>query len=290
MKEQIKCEVCHLKIDKDAEVCPYCGSKQTHEVKQEENIEKDNKIHFSREKVGFIDGSRALKLSNFKHILLLIIGTLGLTFSIILTQVILEAINGADFLKTLRGNALINLISYLITFGLVLIALNRDLLDIIKIFFKEYKTYLFSILMGCSLIITSFLLNMIIYSLGLTQNSNQESVVNIVKEFPALSVLVLGFIGPIVEEFTYRVGLFSLIRKYNRIASYVVTALIFGLIHFDVTSIKDVNAFLIEIANLPAYIISGIILCFSYEKFGISGSILAHTFNNFLAVLQLVIS
>ena len=47
-----------------------------------------------------------------------------------------------------------------------------------------------------------------------------------------LGVILFGIIGPIVEEFGYRVGLFNFLNRTNKIIAYCACGLIFGLIHF----------------------------------------------------------
>lgn len=82
-------------------------------------------------------------------------------------------------------------------------------------------------------------INMIIDSISIlifgpvSDNVNQQIVVEVIKATPVASFIFIPFLGPIVEELTYRVGLYSLLRRWNKIAALVISALIFGFIHFD---------------------------------------------------------
>ena len=83
-------------------------------------------------------------------------------------------------------------------------------------------------------------------------NDNENAIDSITNAYPLLSLLVFGIMGPVVEEFTYRVGLFSFIRRFNRPAAYIITIAIFALIHFNFQSTNIVN----ELINLPSYIVA----------------------------------
>lgn len=289
MKEKVKCKVCHLKIDKDLDVCPFCGAKQ-HTINEEK---KDtiiaNEKTFENKPLELISRSKVISFSNLRHIILILIGTVGLTFGQLIFQSIVLAISGENFLYSSQGQGIVVFSAYAFIFLVFLLFLFRDNFKILKLFFSQYKTYLFSLSLGTLLIVVSFLLNLIIQRLGYVQNVNQNSALELVATFPFLSFIVLGIIGPVVEELTYRVGLFGLIRKYNRLASFAVTALLFALIHFNFSSVTTASSLTNELINIPSYLISGIILCYAYEKFGISGCIIAHLFNNVIAVLSYII-
>ena len=116
-------------------------------------------------------------------------------------------------------------------------------------------------------------------------NNNEEGITSITTLFPVLSLLIFGIIGPFVEEITYRVGLFNLLRKWNRVLAYLGTALIFGLIHFDFKATDIVTEFI----NLPSYVVSGLLLCYFYEYAGFEASFLAHVTNNVFAISAQII-
>ena len=118
-------------------------------------------------------------------------------------------------------------------------------------------------------------------------NQNEAAIDSTTSLFPFLSIIIFGILGPICEEFTYRVGLFSIIKRYNRILAYVITALFFGLIHFTFSPSTIVN----ELINLPSYMVAGLLLCYFYDYKGIGTSTVAHVANNLFALLmQLILS
>ena len=115
-------------------------------------------------------------------------------------------------------------------------------------------------------------------------NSNETTIREMIKLFPWLTLFFAGVIGPICEEFTYRIGLFGLLRK-KRWVAYVATCLVFGLIHFDFTAFSNSTKLLIELGNLPSYMISGLILAYAYDRYGFAVACYAHIFNNAISIL-----
>ena len=116
---------------------------------------------------------------------------------------------------------------------------------------------------------------------SIADNANESSLNSIVTAFPMASLLFFAFIGPVCEELTYRVGLFSLTKRVNRIFAYIVTIIVFTLIHFDFTSKTMVN----ELLNIPFYAFAAFVFTFLYEKFGLASSVSAHITNNLFSLL-----
>ena len=112
----------------------------------------------------------------------------------------------------------------------------------------------------------------------------QNAVEAVIKIHPLLSLIWIPFLGPIVEEFTYRFGLFNALNKINRIFAYVVVSLIFGLIHFNFFAPNIA----VELLNLPPYIISGLIFSYIYDRENLATSIVAHVTNNLVSYLAMI--
>ena len=175
-------------------------------------------------------------------------------------------------------------------YGTVFIFLLAGVLanwDKFKPYMKDWTKYLLGLPMGFAVLMGTAALNMFLQNFQeITTNANETAIRGIVSVFPLLSLLILGIIGPICEELTYRVGLFSLIAKKNKILAYIATTLIFGLIHFDFGNITSINEWL----NLPTYLLSGFLLTLTYDLFGLPGSIVAHATNNLIAVFLSIIN
>jgi membrane protease YdiL (CAAX protease family) len=120
----------------------------------------------------------------------------------------------------------------------------------------------------------------------LQDNENQAAIVTLVNDAPLISLITFGLLGPIVEEWTYRLGLFQYLRSRSRWIAYVVTLTIFGFIHFNFATSSITN----ELLNLPIYLVAGAWFCFLYDRFGLQVAMSTHIVNNVLSVLSIFIS
>ena len=312
MKEKVKCKKCGLFIDSDCQTCPYCGYPQNNELGKEDkaskNIENlikddvdfsdsetktnenfhennvskdDNKIHF------FNFESRVMDIKLSKNIILFLVGYILLNLVAFIFSMIAQASNSWYFLASGKGTAAINFATYFFIFGVMFIVLNNDITK----FFKEFKdkyTWIYGLAFGFLLMLASSAVTSLMQLFKETGvNNNEASIDATTSLFPFLSILIFGILGPICEEFTYRAGLFSIIKRYNRALAYVVTALFFGFIHFtfNLSTIVD------ELINLPSYIVAGLLLCYFYDYKGIGASTVAHITNNLFAlIMQLLLS
>lgn len=196
-----------------------------------------------------------------------------------------------------------NFISYSIIFVVFLIyyLIRRGGLEAIKLGFKDGRSIINAlfIFIITSLVSSAYLMIMNMIFKDLTSNANQQGVDNIVTLFPVPSFFMVVLMAPICEELTYRGGIQTLIGRKNKVASIIITALIFAFIHFDWSAILGyalkengytLQAIYIELINIPSYIIAGVGLGLSYQLTGnISGSMVAHSLNNFLSYLSIVI-
>jgi len=123
------------------------------------------------------------------------------------------------------------------------------------------------------------------FGIVLEDNQNQSAIVGLVQDSPIISLITFGFLGPIVEEWTYRLGIFKYLKNNNNLLAYVITLTIFGFIHFDFTSANLVN----ELLNLPIYLIAGAWFCYLYDKFGLQVALSTHIMNNVFSVLAIIL-
>ncbi len=168
-------------------------------------------------------------------------------------------------------------------FLLFIIKFRKDILRS----FKVWKNYIgmaivFGLLFGLSLL-GQFLLQ---HFCGLHDGENERLLNDVIATYPALSIIFIGFLAPICEEMTYRVGLFSLLHRYKKWVAYVVTIVIFTLIHIHFTAEDLPN----ELLNIPLYLLGAIALTFAYDKFGLAGSICCHILNNTILVIMRIAS
>ena len=116
-------------------------------------------------------------------------------------------------------------------------------------------------------------------------NENQTAVVNIATNYPLTGIFIMGLIGPICEELTYRVGLYSFLRRINKYAALAITVVVFAMIHFTF----DAENIIEELWSLPSYLVSGLILTIAYELRGPACSMTAHATYNMFAILMIMV-
>ena len=151
--------------------------------------------------------------------------------------------------------------------------------------FLNWKDDLIGIGFGVALILITICYNLLISQfVDPGTNNNEIYAEQMILSYPALSIIVLGILGPVCEEITYRYGLFSLLDKKSKILAYILTPIVFALIHFDFTGNMKV-----ELLNLPTYILAGVGLCFAYDKFGFNAAVIAHVTNNIYAIIVTLI-
>lgn len=117
-------------------------------------------------------------------------------------------------------------------------------------------------------------------------NNNQQGIELAFEAQPLLIAISVSVFAPICEEFSYRIGLLGACSKKSNIVGFLVSMLIFALIHFDFMAEDIVN----ELINLPGYLIGGIVLACAYFKRGnIFTSVIAHSVYNFCQTLLMIL-
>lgn len=114
------------------------------------------------------------------------------------------------------------------------------------------------------------------------QNGNNDDIMKMLYNHRIPMLVCTCALVPVVEECLCRGLLFGTLREKNRILAYVVSIVVFALLHvwqyFEDYSIW--NAVLVTVTYLPG----GLALAWAYEKGGtIWASILTHAIINFIA-------
>lgn len=241
-----------------------------------------------------IDKMTNLKI--WKQILFFVIGLIGLSILgfVISLIVQLAARRGIAsdydyqvFITSTTADMIVNGSTYLIIAVIFLILMKDDTNEFFKSF-KDWKPYVAAAI-GFSAILTfNLFYNIILTATGevVTDNANEASLNSIITDFPFLSILIFGLIGPVVEELTYRVGLFSLLKRVHISLAYIATIIVFTFIHFDFGTNNITN----ELLNVPFYMFAAATFCFLYHKFGLASSVCAHVTNNLLSIGTAIIA
>ncbi len=219
------------------------------------------------------------KLDIWKEALLFAIGNV-FTLSLITTIVsaVLFSMNKID-----KAGAA-SLISYSILFALLAVVIGLDYKKLLPKF-KSWIPYVVGLGFGLAILIfdESYLRFVnLFYNTG--TGGNETGIRQIIARYPIASILIFGLVGPMCEEFTYRVGMFNLVKRWSRVAAYIFTGLVFGLIHMDFTG-NIATEFII----LPTYIAPGLLLSLAYDLYDLPCSYVAHITNNLFVIISQVI-
>lgn len=264
MFKKVKCNNCENHYDETFDECPNC-----HSPNGELN---PNFKHIQMLKFG-------------KQIALFLTGLFGFEILGIIVSLIFSL-----FGFTSNNQVLVNMVLNAVVYGLLFIILfaivNVDVKKLLKSF-KRWQPFVaglccFGALIGFS-IIYGILLQ--IFRVNISSNENQTLIDVTTNSYPITALVIFGFIGPICEELTYRVGLFSFLKRFSKWLAYPVSILVFALIHFSFDPANIVN----ELINLPVYIFAGFALTFTYDKFGFAGSLFAHILNNVISFIPAIV-
>ena len=195
----------------------------------------------------------------------------------------LEGLDGTALLNTPNMAMIVNSACYIALLIAVILITNFDIVKLLKSF-KQYQSYIAGIICLLSMFAFNILYGLFLTAVGLktSNNANESSIENITKLYGFASIVIFGIIGPICEEFTYRVGLFSLLQRKSKWLAYLLTIVIFASIHFNISF--NPTELLNEVLNLPYYMFAAFAFSFTYEKFGLAGSLTAHILNNLISL------
>ena len=187
------------------------------------------------------------------------------------------------FLK-ISGNPDAELASDYVCYALLILALVSPVfMDIPKLgkLLKRWEPYVVGLAIGIAVIcFDNAYLRLVNLFYPSSTSGNEEAVRQTIDAFPVAAFFIIGFIGPMCEELTYRSGLFGLLRRWHRVPAYIISGIIFGLIHFKYTS-PNIG---LEFLYLPSYILPGVLFSVAYDLYGLPCSYIAHITNNLYAV------
>ena len=258
-----KCSNCFVYYDPTLEQCPACHKEN--ELCTQRSFPSNIVFFHSTAQIG-------LFLCGFAYI--------GMLISEILASACLSGMKDSS-LRT----ALVLLTSYLMMFGALLtICFTTRRKSFLKKF-TRWPDYLFGLayaggIFGAGLIISSIVT---IFYQGV--NNNQNAAIDLINNYPIIATFVTCLLGPICEELTYRVGLYSFFRRINKVLAFIVVIAIFAMIHFDFTASDIVG----ELWSLPSYLACGAILTIAYIHRGPACSMTAHVVYNTIAMLMVIL-
>ena len=218
------------------------------------------------------------------QISLFLIGLIGINVLAVIYTLIFAVPTGEDSVYRML---VVNSMTYITLFVIDIIVVMKYYADFGKPFLKG-RTYLagligFAAVYGASMIVA--LITTVAFPDAGT-GENQSVAVQMVLKNPVVCVFVLGLIGPLVEELGYRVGLFSLCKRWNTVFAYIATIIVFTIIHIDFFSGNIYN----ELVALPSYLLAAGIFTTLYHLEGFGAVFIAHALNNLLSVITIIIT
>ena len=262
----------------NSQKCPNCSAYYDPTLKECPHCHKNNELYDRKvipERVMFFHpvAQIGIFLAGFSFVGMVICEFISTFFVIFMEKGILQT-------------TILLLLTYLMMIGAIFIISFTTRWKLFTKKFTDYRDYLMGLAYAGIIILASLLLSIVInlfYQGG--ENANQEAAVNISTNYPIFSFFILCLLGPICEEMTYRVGLYSFFRRINKYLAFAVTIIVFTFIHFDFTA-ADLTS---ELWSLPSYIVCGLILTIAYEHRGPACSMMAHIAYNLFAFIMIFV-
>jgi len=230
-----------------------------------------------------------------KQLIIFLIGCLGFQVIGLITSLPFSLYGSTHFATTkeieafvnqAKIQAFINCITYCLTYIALILSSGKYLPEIIQKF-KIKDAYVGAFVGVAAIYVFNILYGVILslFNANVTDNQNEAALESIIASYPVMSLFIFGLLGPICEELTYRLGLFSLCKRKNRILAYTLTIIVFTLIHANFTA----NSWLNELLNIPYYAVAAGIFCFLYDRYGFASSTTAHVLNNLISIVTTII-
>ena len=265
--KDIKCPNCETYHDPTLQKCPECHNSN--------ELYKLNRLP-----------KRAVFLHPICQIAMFVIGFAyaGMFFTEFFYAIFIRMIDSSD----LQFKSALLLSCTYITMFVALLAV--PLFSRRKLFLGKFNNgidYIYGIAFAVSLMAAGVLVNALI-SIWHTpgDNVNQAGVESIARNYPLIAIFIMGIVGPICEELTYRVGLYSFLRRINKYLALIVTVIVFAMIHFTF----DAENIVEELWSLPSYLVSGLLLTLAYELRGPACSMTAHACYNLFAIIMIMVA
>ena len=161
-----------------------------------------------------------------------------------------------------------NMIYYYVLFAVTLIIFHKFIGRTSRNFADNLGVACRSILVG---LIALYGLNELVYRLTRLAidnrtNLNDTTISAQIQDAPRVTLLIIVFLAPFVEEVLFRGLVFGNLKSKSRVVAYLVSCLLFALIHvwqFAVVQ-QDITYFLLMVQ----YLVPGAVLAWAYESSG----------------------
>ena len=161
-----------------------------------------------------------------------------------------------------------SVIYYYVLFAVTLIVFHKFVARTSRNFADNLGVACRSMLVG---LIALYGLNELVYRLTRLAidnrtNLNDTTISAQIQDAPRVTLLIIVFLAPFVEEVLFRGLVFGNLKSKSRVVAYLVSCLLFALIHvwqFAVVQ-QDITYFLLMVQ----YLVPGAVLAWAYESSG----------------------
>lgn len=171
-------------------------------------------------------------------------------------------------LDTSISSALQNTIYYYVLFAVTLVIFHKFISRTSRNFADNLGVACRNILVG---LIGLYGLNELVYRLSNLvisnrTNLNDTTISAQIQDAPRVTLLIIIFLAPFVEEVLFRGLVFGNLKSKSRVVAYLVSCMLFALLHvwqFAVVQ-QDITYFLLMVQ----YLVPGAVLAWAYESSG----------------------
>ena len=171
-------------------------------------------------------------------------------------------------LDTTVSDTVQNVIYYYILFAVTLVIFHKFIGRTSRNFADNLGVACRSVLVG---LIALYGLNELVYRLthlliGNRTNLNDTAISAQIQDAPRVTLLIIVFLAPFIEEVLFRGLVFGNLKSKSRVVAYLVSCVLFALLHvwqFAVVQ-QDLTYFLLMVQ----YLVPGAVLAWAYESSG----------------------
>ena len=161
-----------------------------------------------------------------------------------------------------------NIIYYYVLFAVTLIVFHKFIARTSRNFADNLGIACRNMLLG---LIALYGLNELVYRLSSLvianrTNLNDTTISAQIQDAPRVTLLIIVFLAPFIEEVLFRGLVFGNLKSKSRVVAYLVSCLLFALLHvwqFAVVQ-QDITYFLLMVQ----YLVPGAVLAWAYESSG----------------------
>ena len=171
-------------------------------------------------------------------------------------------------LDTTISETVQSVIYYYVLFAVTLIVFHKFIARTSRNFADNLGVACRNMLLG---LIALYGLNELVYRLSAVvisnrTNLNDTTISAQIQDAPRVTLLIIVFLAPFIEEVLFRGLVFGNLKSKSRVVAYLVSCLLFALLHvwqFAVVQ-QDITYFLLMVQ----YLVPGAVLAWAYESSG----------------------